>query len=322
MDMLTNDIWSRIRSDTLNVSSSLPRTDMFNVSDLKAAGRKDADTLYTQFYTFVKELTQVLEGDLRIKLTVPEGNMGALAEICNALIEKLILFSRWTLYSAEQTVSTSQVLLNQAFTQAQAAEDQIRQIANVVGTLEGVIASTQRLNCSLRLSAAIGREQESYFLQQNIALENMIEQSSGEEILDLMKIIENENDMEYKRSNGKTKERREQLSSNRNQDESTADSGTMSASHLLAQLMTNTQKQVHTLEETSHALSENVEASEVGIRDLYTITQSLYTSSVQILQTTRHISGLIEAAEDWKHSIEELRLPEEEQEEAGAEWLL
>jgi methyl-accepting chemotaxis protein len=229
MDIRTNDMLSQIRS------KSLPRTDSLNVSDIKAAGqRSDTNKLYTQFYTFVKELTQVLEGDLRVKLAVPEGNMGALAEICNALIEKLVLFSRWTLYSAEQTISTSHIVLDHTFVQAQVVENQIRQIAKVVGTLEGVVASTQRLNNTLHLNAAIGREQE----------------------------------------------------------------------------------------EISHALTENAGTIEASISDLYTITQSLYASSVQVLQTTEHIGELIEAAEDWKHLIEELHLPEEEPEEAGAEWLL
>lgn len=72
--------------------------------------------------------------------------MGVLAAVCNALIEKLILFSRWTLYSAEQTHSTSRVILDHAFSRAQVAENQIHQIANVIGTLEGVITSTRRLS--------------------------------------------------------------------------------------------------------------------------------------------------------------------------------
>jgi hypothetical protein len=260
MDTLTNDMRGRVRIGTRDGSKSLPRTDTLNVNDIKAAGRTDAGMLYTQFYTFIKELTQVLEGDLRVKLAVPEGNMGALAEICNALIEKLVLFSRWTLYSAEQTISTSHILLDHAFAEAQTAENQIRQIANVVGTLEGVVASTRRLSHTLHLNAIMGYEQESYFLHQKILFENTL-----------------------------SKTLREKISS---------------------------------LEEASHVLSENADTTEASVSDLYAVAQSLYASSVQVLQTTERIGELIEVAEEWKHSIERLRLPEEEQEEVDAEWLL
>jgi len=319
MDILTNDMRSRIRSDTRNGSKSLPRTDTLNVNDIKAARRTDADMLYTQFYTFIKELTQVLEGDLRVKLAVPEGNMGALAEICNALIEKLVLFSRWTLYSAEQTISTSHILLDHAFMEAQTAENQIRQIANVVGTLEGVVASTRRLSHTLHLSAAMGREQESYFLQQKILLEDMLPKTMKEKISYLAEQFENKEQIEIEEDK---EGRGVQLSTGESHEGSTSDGAAIAASLLLTRLMANTQKQVNTLEETSHALSENAETAEASVSDLYTVARTLYASSVQVLQTTERIGELIEVAEDWKHSIEGLRLPEEEQEEASAEWLL
>ncbi|GHO94363.1 hypothetical protein KSF_044110 [Reticulibacter mediterranei] len=319
MDTLTNDMRRQIRADTLNSSKSLPRTDALNVNNIKVASRTDTNRLYTQFYTFIKELTQVLEGDLRVKLAVPEGNMGALAEICNALIEKLILFSRWTMYSAEQTISTSHILLEHAFSEAQVAENQIRQIANVVGTLESAVASTRRLSHTLHLSAAMGREQESYFLQQKILLEDMLSKTMKEKISSLTEQLADKEHIEYKEN---IEERSVQPSSSESHAESTSDDAAIAASLLLTQLMANTQKQVHTLEETSHALSENVETTEASINDLYTVAQSLYASTVQVLQTTRNIGELVDVAEDWKHSIEGLRLPEEEPEEAGAEWLL
>ncbi len=314
MDTLTNNMRSQIRSD--DRGKSLPRTDTLNVNDIKAARQTEANRLYMQFYTFVKELTQVLEGDLRIKLAVPEGNMGALAEVCNALIEKLVLFSRWTLYSAEQTTATSHILLEHTFLQAQAAENQIRQIANVVGTLEGVVASTQRLNSSLHLNAAIVREQEPSFLQQKVLFENMLSKTMPKKVSSLAEQL---SDQEFEEN---LEESSVSISSNRSEEEHIADDATTTAPQLLTQLTANAQKQIHTLEEISHTLSENVETTEASLNDLYTIAQSLYASSVQILQTSKHIDGLLEAAEDWKHLIDGLHLPEEEPEEAGAEWLL
>lgn len=343
MNISTPDRRSQIRADTPDVSTSLPTTDALDTRDIKAPGRTDAVTLYTQFSTFVKELTQVLEGDLRVKLTIPEGNMGVLAEVCNALIEKLVQFSRWTLYSAEQTISTSRMLLDHAVVQAQVAENQILQIANVMSTLEGTVTSIQRLSSTLYLSAASGRERETYLLQKKLLLEDELTQSPeeqeqtpslAEQIVDKedrenkedeeIENVENRENRESEEVENKeeTKEKSAQISSGGSQEESTSDGATITISRLLIHLVANTQKQFYTSEDTSRSLSENADTTEASISDLYTVVQSLHASTIQILQTTEQIGELIKIAEDWKHSIAGLRLPEEEQEEAEAGWLL
>ncbi|GCE03494.1 hypothetical protein [Dictyobacter aurantiacus] len=323
MDTSTDDRQSQVGADTLNVSSSLSRTDALDVSDIKGPRRTDAVALYTQFYTFIKELTQVLEGDLRVKLTIPEGNMGVLAEVCNALIEKLVQFSRWTLYSAEQTISTSHVLLDHAVTHAQVAEHQILQIANVISSLEGTVTSAQRLSSALYLSAANGREQETRLIRKKLIIEEDISQVSKESESNLAEKLLNKEDIEQTEFEiDEIDKKSVQLSSEKSQEESTIDGETITVSRLLIQLVANTQKQFYTLEETSRALSENAGATEVSIGDLYTAVQSLHTSTIQILQMTEHIGELLRIAEDWKRSIEGLRLPEEEQKEAETGWLL
>jgi hypothetical protein len=180
MNISTDDKRSQTRTRTLDVSSSRPRTDTLNASDSKVQGKRTDTVTLPQFYTMIKELTQVLEGDLSVKLAIPEGEMGVLAAVCNALIGKLVLFSRWTLYSAEQTHLTSRVILDHAFSRAQVAENQIHQIANIIGTLEDVVTSTRRLSSTLQPGATSEREQEMYSMQQQLSLGGELSQISRE----------------------------------------------------------------------------------------------------------------------------------------------
>jgi hypothetical protein len=255
-----------------------------------------------QLYTFIQELALVLEGDLRVKLTVPDGNIGVLAEICNALIEKLVQFSRWTLYSAEKTIRTSRGLLDHSVVQARMAETQIIQLANIIGTLEGVVASGQRLSSTLHLGAEGGHEIYRYLMQYQRPL--------GGEMTQV--------------STGQMQALAERDESPREDQESVT---AATAPHLLIQLVTNTQRQIHLLEEASRTLSESTDITEAGVGDLYTVVQRLHESSIGVLKRTEQVGSLIDTAEEWKTAIEGLRLPEVEEEELAklgeeTEWLL
>lgn len=106
----------------------------------------------------VNELYPVLEGDLRVKATLSEGLVGDVADFCNALIEKMVQFTRWTFYASEQTLTNSRLLLERSVTQAKATEAEMITLSQVTRSTEQIVSSIQRMASMLQLGLDAIRE--------------------------------------------------------------------------------------------------------------------------------------------------------------------
>src|SRR5689334_12718066 len=61
----------------------------------------DITRIHRQLRQLVNELYPALEGDLRVQAVLSEGLVGDVADFCNTLVEKMVQFTRWTLYASE-----------------------------------------------------------------------------------------------------------------------------------------------------------------------------------------------------------------------------
>src|SRR5690349_6543571 len=67
-----------------------------NVAAEQSIETDDIIQVHRQLRQLVNELYPVLEGDLRVQAALSEGLIGDVADFCNALVEKMVQFTRWT----------------------------------------------------------------------------------------------------------------------------------------------------------------------------------------------------------------------------------
>jgi uncharacterized phage infection (PIP) family protein YhgE len=125
--------------------------------------------LNRQVQKLVQDMTPVTEGDLRVKAEVFPGNIGAIANICNSFVEALVDLIRWTRYSAEQTISRTNNLLENAIELAQTAEAQMLRFSQTTEAVERLLAFIQSLNGTLRVSSEVVQEMQTCVQQLDAA---------------------------------------------------------------------------------------------------------------------------------------------------------
>src|SRR5205807_452889 len=69
------------------------------------------DLINQQLEQLVEDISPALDGDLRVQSYIAEDTsdegVAMVADLCNALVEKLVQFTRWTLYASDRVISTS-----------------------------------------------------------------------------------------------------------------------------------------------------------------------------------------------------------------------
>jgi methyl-accepting chemotaxis protein len=94
--------------------------------------------------------------------------------------------------------------------------------------------------------------------------------------------------------------------------ESKAIAKSREAYELLEQLISNTQRQIQSLDEIVESIHNTTTIAESAIRGLYTFAQQFHQSSTVVIKTTENINAIVTIAEDWFKNSEQLSLPEEE----------
>jgi DNA repair ATPase RecN len=125
-----------------------------------------------QLEQLVAHISPALDGDLRAQSYIAEEasdeGVAMVADLCNALVEKLVQFTRWTLYASDRVISTSRNVLDRSIELAQTTETQMLALGTMTAAVEKLVAFIQRMGSALQLSADMA--QEAYFhLQENQA---------------------------------------------------------------------------------------------------------------------------------------------------------
>jgi methyl-accepting chemotaxis protein len=128
-----------------------------------------------QLEQLVEDISPALDGDLRVQSYIAEDtsdeSVAMVADLCNALVEKLVQFTRWTLYASDRVISTSRNVLDRSMELAQTTEVQMLALGTMTAAVEKLVAFIQRMGSALQLNADMA--QEAYFhLQENQASVN------------------------------------------------------------------------------------------------------------------------------------------------------
>lgn len=131
-----------------------------------------------QLEQLVENISPALDGDLRVQSYIAENTsdeeVAMVADLCNALVEKLVQFTRWTLYASNKVISTSRNVLDRSMELAQTTEVQMLALSTMTAAVEKLVAFIQRMGSALQLNADMA--QEAYFhLQENQASVNSSE---------------------------------------------------------------------------------------------------------------------------------------------------
>jgi methyl-accepting chemotaxis protein len=131
---------------------------------------RDIEQISRELEQLVEDVSPALDGDLRVRTEIAEAttndSVAMIADLCNALVEKLVQFTRWTLYASDRVISTSRNVLDQSIELAQTTEGQMLALGTMTAGVEKLVAFIQRMGSALQLSADMA--QEIYFyLQEN-----------------------------------------------------------------------------------------------------------------------------------------------------------
>jgi methyl-accepting chemotaxis protein len=234
----------------------------------------DVQQLELQIRQLVTDIKPIMDGNLRVRASVPAGRLGMVADICNALIEELANLAKWTRYSSTQVMSKTQTLLSSSIELAQTSEIQTTRFSDTTETVEKLVAFIQRLSSTLQLNVELIHEIRAMLLKRP-----ELQKGSGESTL----IVNTTQSLE----------------------------DAQQQTRLLTRINTDTQRLEALLNELLVSAQANATLAESMISDLYAIAQRIHQSSASILQTAEHIHSLAKLAQQWNASIENFQLPEE-----------
>jgi methyl-accepting chemotaxis protein len=125
----------------------------------------DTEQINKQLEQLIEDISPALDGDLRVRTEIAEETtdegVAMIADLCNALVEKLVQFTRWTLYASDRVISTSRNVLDRSLELAQTTEAQMLALGTMTASVEKLVAFIQRMGSALQLSADMA--QETYF---------------------------------------------------------------------------------------------------------------------------------------------------------------
>jgi methyl-accepting chemotaxis protein len=224
---------------------------------------EDFDLINQQLEELVEEISPALDGDLRVQSYIDEDtfheSVAMVADLCNALVEKLVQFTRWTLYASTKMIKRSRNVLVRLNDLAQTTETQMLALGTMIATVEKLVAFIQRMGSALQLNVDMAQEIYTY-LQASKAVTNSDQFST-----------------------------------------------------ILEQLTTNTQRQLHLLEEILASTHNTTTIADSTIGDLYAFAQQFYQSSTTIIKTAESVNSIVTIAQDWFTEAEKLSLPEDEE---------
>jgi hypothetical protein len=132
---------------------------------VKAKNSEQTQQLDIQLQKLIREIMPVTNGDLRVRAEIPQGNIGIIADLCNAFIEEVIELVQWTRYSSTQITNGTRTLLNCSIDLAQTAETQMHRFSQTTKTVETLSAFLENLCSTLQLNVKAVQEIQTYMSQ-------------------------------------------------------------------------------------------------------------------------------------------------------------
>jgi methyl-accepting chemotaxis protein len=152
--------------------NSLLDTIKQQVSEPVTPQKKEEPQLSSQLQQFLREISPVMDGDLRVKATIFAGDLGIIADVCNYLVEELAQHIKWTRYSSNQVITVTRDLIERSIELAQSSETHMLRIAETTETVEKLVAFIQRLGDILQLSVDLVQGTQSHLQEKRVNGEN------------------------------------------------------------------------------------------------------------------------------------------------------
>ncbi len=134
---------------------------------------KNLARINEQLEQLVDDLSPALDGDLRVQSFIADEasdeSIIMVADLCNALVEKLVQFTRWTLYASDRVISTSRNVLDRSIELAQSTETQMLHLSQMTATVEKLVAFIQRMSSALQSSADLAQETYAHLQEKQAA---------------------------------------------------------------------------------------------------------------------------------------------------------
>jgi methyl-accepting chemotaxis protein len=152
-----------------NTSANHTKTNLLDTTS------EDADLINQQLEQLVEEISSAIDGDLRVQSYLDEDtsneSVAMVADLCNALVEKLVQFTRWTLHASTKIIKRSHNVLVRLNDLAQATEAQMLALGTMITTVEKLVAFIQYMGSALQSNVDMAQEIHTY-LQANKAVTN------------------------------------------------------------------------------------------------------------------------------------------------------
>jgi methyl-accepting chemotaxis protein len=123
-----------------------------------AVQQEDLHKLHRQLNQLAYEIKPVMDGDLRVKSTLRTGSIGAIAEICNALIEDLARLIQWTQYMASHVLQITHTHQSHIGEWAKTTETLQFHLSTMTESVERLVAFILRLDSALQAGIDSGEE--------------------------------------------------------------------------------------------------------------------------------------------------------------------
>lgn len=155
------------------------------ITPAETTKKSEEPQLKNQLQQFLREITPVMDGDLRVKATIFTGDLGIIADVCNYLIEELAQHIKWTRYSSDQVITVTRDLIERSIELAQSTETHMVRIAETTETVEKLVAFIQRLGDVLQLSVDLVQGTQSHLQKRDATGIRKLEPSlQGDDLLE------------------------------------------------------------------------------------------------------------------------------------------
>ncbi len=130
----------------------------------------DVNLINEQLEQLVEDISPALDGDLRVQSYVVEDtsneSVALVADLCNALVETLVQFTKWALSGSGKILKISRKVLDRSFELAEMTEAQMRHLSQMTASVEKLVAAIQRMGSDLQLTTDMAQDAYTY-LQDN-----------------------------------------------------------------------------------------------------------------------------------------------------------
>jgi methyl-accepting chemotaxis protein len=133
---------------------------------------EDLDLINQQLEQLVEDISPALKGDLRAQSYVDEDtsneSVATVVDLCNALVEKLVQFTRWTLYASGKIIKRAHNVLERSMEIAETTQTQMLALGTMTADVEKMVDFIQRMGRDLHLNVDMAQEIYTYLQESKV----------------------------------------------------------------------------------------------------------------------------------------------------------